>query len=267
MLKFVLTILVILILFPPPIEKIRYNIRIIIGLSIIIFIFNNIEGFGTGIDGEALRNIASLYNNADGTLNVRNLKATGNITADGNITTDGALNTNEINILRTNGRIQGPTKVGGLDNAKTFTIFGDGYITTKNNMVINGDITTSGTMKTNTIRPAVTTEDLNIFGPRENHRLQFTNNYDGITLYVPEFNVSGGSIYATDITATGAVKTNNIKPGVANRPLIIYGPNDNLNNIEQRISFSHGFNAEKVPFQWTSVKGANLSFTGNDYWK
>ncbi len=82
MLKIILTFFLTLILFPPK-YKIRNNIKIIIYLIGIIFIFNNIEGFGTGIDGEALRNIASLYNNADGTLIVKNLKATGNITAAG----------------------------------------------------------------------------------------------------------------------------------------------------------------------------------------
>ena len=136
-------IIIITILVFVPIQQLDIRKKLLIYLVLVLLALQNIEGFGTGIDGEALRNIASLYNNADGTLNVRNLKATGNITADGNITTDGALNTNEINILRTNGRIQGPTVVGGANNAKTFTIYGDGNsylggVTVKGNVNING---------------------------------------------------------------------------------------------------------------------------------
>ena len=86
MLKIILIIFIIITLFPPPIEKIRYNIRVIIGLCAIIYVLQNIEGFGTGIDGEALRNIASLYNSADGTLKVKNLEASGTIEATGAIT-------------------------------------------------------------------------------------------------------------------------------------------------------------------------------------
>ena len=89
MLKLVIIIFTLLTLFPPPIEKIRFNIRVIIGLCIIIFVLQNIEGFGTGIDGEALRNIASLYNSSNGTLKVKNLEATGKIEATGDITTSG----------------------------------------------------------------------------------------------------------------------------------------------------------------------------------
>lgn len=51
MLKLVLIIFLTLILFPPK-YKIRNNIKIIIYLIGIIYILQNIEGFGTGIDGQ-----------------------------------------------------------------------------------------------------------------------------------------------------------------------------------------------------------------------
>ena len=100
--KIILIIFIIITFFPPPIEKIRYNIRIILSLCVIIFILQNIEGFGTGIDGEALRNIASLYNSADGTLKVKNLEASGNIeTTGGKITETGDIKSTDGNVTAT----------------------------------------------------------------------------------------------------------------------------------------------------------------------
>ena len=76
-------IIIITILVFVPIQQLDIRKKLLIYLVLVLLALQNIEGFGTGIDGEALRNIASLYNNADGTLIVKNLKATGEITAAG----------------------------------------------------------------------------------------------------------------------------------------------------------------------------------------
>ena len=199
--KIILIIFIIITFFPPPIEKIRYNIRIILSLCAIIFVLQNIEGFGTGIDGEALRNIASLYNNADGTLIVKNLTATGNITL------DGALNTNEINILRTNGRIQGPTKVGGVNNEKTFIIYGTGH-TDFNSINVKGNVHLNGGNLYSTFEGG---NGGNIISRYGGSSCTLSSNgvkdKDGAII----INSQNRNISGKDITATGTVNTNNIK--------------------------------------------------------
>ena len=74
--RLILIILLTAILFPPPIEKMRNNIKIILYLIGLICILQKNEGFGN-IDAEALQNMASLYNSSTGVLKVNNIEASG----------------------------------------------------------------------------------------------------------------------------------------------------------------------------------------------
>ena len=82
-------IIIITILVFVPIQQLPIRRKLLIYLVLVLLALQNIEGFGTGIDGEALRNIASLYNSADGTLKVKNIHASGDIKVDGKIESDG----------------------------------------------------------------------------------------------------------------------------------------------------------------------------------
>ena len=171
MLKILLIVLIILTLFPPPIEKIRPNIRIIIGLTLIICILQKNEGFGN-IDAEALQNMASLYNSSTGVLKVNNIEASGNITAAGygefgnahigtlKQATDWATvchknNKDKINHFSLIQNSAGHTVLNGAagqaievkindDINKGFMLDKDGNITANGNVAATGNVTATG---------------------------------------------------------------------------------------------------------------------------
>jgi len=76
--KYLFIIIFLLIIFPPNLNNIRLNVKIIIALIGIIIICRVNEGF-SNIDAEALQNMASLYNSSTGVLKVNNLEASGYI--------------------------------------------------------------------------------------------------------------------------------------------------------------------------------------------
>ena len=102
--KLILIILLTAILFPPPIEKMRNNIKIILYLIGLICILQKSEGFGN-IDAEALQNMASLYNSSTGVLKVNNLEASGYIKATGDVTTTGNIKSDKISTITADGYI------------------------------------------------------------------------------------------------------------------------------------------------------------------
>ena len=228
----IILFIIISIMFFVPIHKLKQTHKIILYLIICLFLLQNIEGFGTGIDGEALRNIASLYNSADGTLNVKNLKATGTIEADGDITGKKA-------IIAT-GKIEsdGPT-IGSMLVAKSptwwepgknllnkypgGTVYMGGAVHDKG--VVNGMLSwngppTSGSGFDNMVlvhsggyNPPTTT-------PVFRHVLHHGDNITAGNI------TASGDITGKDITATGEIKTNTIRTNVKTQDLNIYGPRD-----------------------------------------
>ena len=141
--KYLFIIIFLLILFPPNINNIRLNIKIIIALIGIIIICNVNEGFGN-IDAEALQNMASLYNSSTGVLKVNNLEASGNVKVTGDIEASG--NVKATGDIEASGNVKA---TGNIKSDKISTITAGGYIST------------------NLVKPTVKTEHLNILGPND----------------------------------------------------------------------------------------------------
>ena len=185
--KYLFIIIFLLILFPPNINNIRLNVKIIIALIGIIIICNVNEGFGN-IDAEALQNMASLYNSSTGVLKVNNLEASGNITAKGNIksdkistiTADGYISTN---LVKPTVKTEHLNILGPNDQTISFTKGQYKYID-----LINTDVHIAGNRK-----PVIAGQEP-----------------DKYKLYVSipsEFRKEIGNITTNDITANGNITT------------------------------------------------------------